>query len=123
MGFDANNDNRIIVCAYAYTGNNPKFLGTWSIDVNNSSAKLESISGSNMPIAVVGYRLSEQHEVRPISELEFDAKQAKSNEKLKEKQEKADKKLEKNARRFEYQRKMNQMDMDTLLKVGQYLSI
>ena len=119
MGFDANNDNRIIVCAYAYTGNNPKFLGTWSIDVNNSSAKLESISGSNMPIAVVGYRLSEQHEVRPISELEFDAKQAKSNEKLKEKQEKADKKLEKNAKRFEYQRTRNQMDMDTLLKVKQ----
>lgn len=117
MGFDANDDNRVIVCAYAYTGSNPKFLGTWSIDVNNLSSKLESISGSNMPIAMVGYRLSEVREVKPISELEFEAKLAKEKEKMKEKQIKADKKLEEKARKFEYQKKVNQMNMDTLIKV------
>ena len=44
MGFDANDDNRIIVCAYAYTGEVPKFLGTWSIDVNGVNSKREKSS-------------------------------------------------------------------------------
>ena len=117
MGFDANDNNRVIVCAYAYTGNAPKFLGTWSIDVNNQSSKLESISGSNMPIAVVGYRLAEEHEVKPISELEFDAKHAQELEKIKAKNEKADKKLEENTKRFEYKKTIHQMDMETMIKV------
>ena len=119
MGFDANNDNRVIVCAYAYTGNTPKFLGTWSIDVNNQSSKLESISGSGIPVSVVGMRLSEEHEVKPISELKFDAKQAQIQEKEKAKQEKAEKKLESATKRVEYKRKINQMDMETLMKVRQ----
>ena len=117
MGFDANDNNRVIVCAYAYTGNNPKFLGTWSIDINNQSSKLESIKGSNMPIAVVGYRLAEEYDVKPMSELEFEAKQAKFLEKEKEKQERADKRLENRTQKFEYKKKINQMNMDTLMKI------
>lgn len=119
MGFDANNDNRVIVCAYAYTGNAPKFLGTWSIDINNQSSKLESVSGSSIPVSVVGLRLSEEHDVTPISELEFDAKYTRKLEKEKAKQEKTDKKLDETNKRLEYKRKINQMNMDTLMKVKQ----
>ena len=117
LGFDANNDNRVIVSAYAYTGDNPKFLGTWSIDVNNTDTKLETLSGASVPIAIVGYKLSEQHEVKSISELEFDAKQVKKEVKEKIKEEKSEKKIEKQKELVEYRRKIHQMDMDTLMKI------
>ena len=119
MGFDANDDNRIIVCAYAYTGSNPKFLGTWSIDTSDTSAKLETIQGFSMPVSVVGYRLSEEHEVKPISELEFEAKMEAAETKAKAKQEKKDKKLEELTKKIEYRRKIHQMDMEMLLKIKQ----
>ena len=119
LGFDANNDNRIISSAYAYTGTTPKFLGTWSIDVNNSYAKLESISETSMPISIIGYKLSEEPEVKSISELEFDAKLEEKNIKEKAKQEKAEKKAEETIKRVEYRRKIHQMDMDTALQIKQ----
>ena len=117
LGFDANNDDRILVSAYAYTGSEPKFLGTWSIDVNNTSARLEDLTGASMPVAIVGYRLAEQHEVKSISELEFEAKQAKKAVKEKGKTVKAERKQEKQKELVEYRRKIHQMDMETMLKV------
>ena len=117
MGFDANNDNRIIVGAYAYTGAEPKFLGTWSIDVNNESAKLETLTNSYIPISVIGYKLSEDHEVLSISELEFEAKQAGAKEKEKKKQEKAERKLENAANKAEYLKKVRSMDAETIIKI------
>lgn len=117
MGFDANNDDRVILCAYAYTGENPKFLGTWSIDVNNENSKLESETGAGIPVAVVGYKLSTEHEVKPISELEFEAKQLKKEVKQEAKAKRAEQKMISNKQLIEYRRKINQMDMDTLIKV------
>ena len=117
MGFDANNDDRVIVSAYAYTGESPKFLGTWSIDVNNTESKLETLSGASVPVAIVGYKMAEEYEVKPLSELKFDAKQAKTQEKAKKNLEKKDKRLEKQKELVEYRRKVHQMDMETLMKV------
>ena len=119
MGFDVNNDNRVIVNAYAYTGSAPKFLGTWSIDTDNSSAKLETLSGASIPVSSIGFRLAEDEEVKPLSELEFDATQAAKSLKEKEKQENSDKKLDETIKRVEYQRKIHQMDMETMLKIKQ----
>ena len=116
MGFDANNDNRIIVCAYAYTGDVPKFLGTWSIDVEGQSSKLEDLSGADVPISVIGYRIVEDS-VREPSEVEFEAKQAKEIEKKSEKDLKKAEKYEKNIKKLEYERKIYQMDMETYLKI------
>ena len=84
MGFDANDDNRVIVCAYAYTGDVPKFLGTWSIDVDGINSKLEDLEGSSVPVSVIGYRLAEDS-VRDASEVEFEAKIEKEKEKKEEK--------------------------------------
>ncbi len=117
IGFDANNDNRVIVSAYAYTGEQPKFLGTWSIDTNNESAKLETLSGAGFPISIVGYRLAEEYDVKPISEIEFDAKQAKKEVKDKRKLEKAEQKIIKEKELLEYRRKIHQMDVETLMKI------
>ena len=120
MGFDANNDNRVIICAYAYTGDIPKFLGTWSIDVNNEASKLESLAGVGVPISVVGYKLSEEQEVKSISELEFDAKLAKKEIKLADKAKKKEQRMISKQQLYEYRRKVHQMDMNTLLQVREY---
>lgn len=117
MGFDANNENRIILCAYAYTGEVPKFLGTWSIDINGENAKLESLSGSSFPVSIVGYRLAQEDEVIPPSEVKFDAKRAKEQAKSKEKEAKDAEKFEKELKQIQYKRKIQQMDMETLIKV------
>jgi len=117
MGFDANDNNRIVVCAYAYTGNVPKFLGTWSIDVSGETSRLEDLNGSYIPVATVGYRLEEDREVIPPSEVKFDAKQAKYLEKTKKNKEKKEKRFEKSQKRLEYRREQERKDMETLIKV------
>ena len=119
MGFDANDENRIIVCAYAYTGEVPKFLGTWSIDVYGENSRLESLTGEYIPVSIVGYRLAEDADVMPVSEAEFEAKKAKELEKAKEKDEKETKRFENSIKKLEYQRKLEQMDMETLFKIKQ----
>ena len=102
MGFDANDDNRIILCAYAYTGDVPKFLGTWSIDVEGNNSKLEDLEGSSVPVAVIGYRLAEDS-VKDASEVEFEAKIAKDKE----------------IKKLEYQRKIHQMNMETMIEINE----
>ena len=118
MGFDANNDDRIIVCAYAYTGEVPKFLGTWSIDTNGINSKLEDLSGANIPVSIVGYKLAEDS-IKEVSEIEFEAKQAKEKEKAEQEISKKNSKFNKELKELEYERKMHQMDMDTYLKIQQ----
>ncbi len=118
MGFDANDDNRIILCAYAYTGEVPKFLGTWSIDIEGNNSKLEDLEGSDIPVSVIGYRLAEDS-VKDASEIEFEAKQAKEKEKAEEKITKETAKFDKEIKELEYERKMRQMDMETYIKIEQ----
>ena len=117
LGFDANDENRVMVCAYAYTGDIPKFLGTWSIDMDGENSKLESLTSATVPVSIVGYKLAEDADVVPMSEIEFEAKMAKEKEKINKKQEKADKKLEEDTKRLEYVRKIHEMDMATMIKI------
>ena len=118
MGFDANDDNRIILCAYAYTGDVPKFLGTWSIDTEGINSKLEDLNGSSIPVSVIGYRLAEDS-VKDMSEVEFEARMAKEREKAEEKNAKETQKFDNQIKDLEYQRKIHQMDMETWLKIQQ----
>lgn len=116
MGFDANNNNRVIVCAYAYTGEVPQFLGTWSIDVDGNNSKLESLEGSDIPVSIVGYKLVEDS-VRDPVEVELEAKQAKEKEKAAAKQLKKAEKFDKKIKKLEHERKIEQMDMETYMKI------
>lgn len=118
MGFDANDDNRIILSAYAYTGDIPRFLGTWSIDVNGENSKLEDLSGATIPVSTIGLKLAEDS-VKDISEVEFEAKQAKEKDELEKKQAKELSKLDMENKKLEYERKIKQMDMDTYYKIKQ----
>ena len=118
MGFDANNDDRVILSAYAYTGDVPKFLGTWSIDVEGNNSKLEDLSGAEVPVSVIGYRLAED-EVRDASDVEFEAKVAKEREKVEEKNLKEVENFDKKVKKLEYERKLQEMEMETYLKIEQ----
>ena len=118
MGFDANDDNRVIVCAYAYTGDVPKFLGTWSIDTEGNNAKLEDLQGSDIPVSVIGYRLAEDS-VKDVSEIEFEAKKAEEKEKAEAKKIKKIEEFNKKVKELEYERKIRQMDMETYLMIEQ----
>ena len=53
----------------------------------------------------------------PVSEVEFEARQAKELEKAKEKEAKDAENFEKQVKRLEYQRKIQQMDMETKIKI------
>ena len=116
MGFDANDDNRVILSAYAYTGEIPKFLGTWSIDVEGNNSRLEDLQGASVPVSMVGYKLAEDS-LKDMSEIEFEAKQAKEKEKREEKKAEEAEKFDKRMKKLEYQRKIRQMDMETWMKV------
>ena len=116
LGFDANNDNRIILSAYAYTGDIPKFLGTWSIDSNGNDSKLEELDDISLPISVVGYRLAEDS-VKNVSEVKFETKRAKKLTKAENKKTKKAEKFDKKIKKLEYKRQIEQMDMDTLIKI------
>ena len=116
MGFDANNDDRVILSAYAYTGEAPKFLGIWSIDVEGNNSKLEDLRETNIPVSIIGYKLV-QDSLRDASEVEFEAKQAKEKEKAEKQSQKDIEKFDKKIKKLEYQRKIHQMDMETLMKI------
>ncbi|MDD3237688.1 MAG: hypothetical protein PHV37_06265 [Candidatus Gastranaerophilales bacterium] len=57
IGWDANNPERIVVYAYAYTTSEPKFLGTWSIDWRGERSQLMSLHATDFTIANGGYCL------------------------------------------------------------------
>ena len=120
MGFDANDDNRVILSAYAFTGNNPKFLGLWSIDLKGECTQLETLDDVNIPVSIIGYKLEQENEVKNLSEIEFEAKRAKILEKAVEKQVKGDDDFEKELKKVKYKRKQYQMDVDTMIKIENY---
>ena len=116
LGFDANDDNRIIVSAYAYTGDVPKYLGTWSIDVDGNLSKLEDIDGLSVPVSTIGYRLAEDS-IKDIEEVKFEAQVAKKLERAENQKIKKAEKFDKQVKKLEYQRQLRQMDMETLIKI------
>ena len=65
---------------------------------------------------MIGYRLAEDSVKNP-DEAEFDAKQAEKLEKLEEKRDKQAENFDKKIKKVEYQRKIHQMNMDTLLQI------
>ena len=79
---------------------------------------MEDLEGSDVPVSVIGYRLAEDS-VRDATEIEFEAKQAKEEEKADKKKAKEAEKFDKEVKKLEYERKLRQMDMETYLKIKQ----
>ncbi len=57
VGWSAEDENRIVFYSYAFSKTKPYFLGTWSIDFEETSSKLISIDETSVPISVNGYGL------------------------------------------------------------------
>lgn len=54
VGWDALNPERIIVFAYAATGEKPKYLGAWSVDYHGDRAMLMSLTSTNFEVTQSG---------------------------------------------------------------------
>ena len=57
IGWDAQNPDRIIVFAYAATGESPMYLGAWSIDYQGNRSQLLSLTETNFEVSQNGYCL------------------------------------------------------------------
>lgn len=91
LGFDLNNPNNIIVLAYAYTGEKPRFLGAWSIDTKGERTMLLSLHSKSYPISINGFKL--------VKDGVVVSSKVKKDRKAKIKQSKKDAKDAKNAKK------------------------
>lgn len=91
LGFSKGNPDRILLTAYAYTGEEPVFLGVWSIDSHGEQARLISMQNGSIEVASNGYKL-EQDGVLAKSTTK---KQEKAEQKAENKKDKAEIKKEK----------------------------
>lgn len=57
LGFSKGNPNRIMLTAYAYTGDNPVFLGVWSIDCKGEQSRLISLNNGSIEVASNGFKI------------------------------------------------------------------
>jgi hypothetical protein len=58
IGFDKENPDRIIVQAFAFTGEKPVFLGTWSVDWKGNQSRVVSFKKEYVPnVSMNGYKV------------------------------------------------------------------
>ena len=109
LGFDAKDPDRILVSAYGYTGNIPKFLGTWSIDCNGERSLLVSLLEEKGKVSINGYKLVKDGVIDPAT-VYNDEKELEKTIKQKKKLEKKTKKQEEKAKKKELKQKLKEID-------------
>jgi len=58
LGFDKSDAGRVIVQGFAFTGEKPVFLGTWSIDVKGNQSRLVTFDKTKEPsVSINGYKI------------------------------------------------------------------
>lgn len=60
IGWDAQNPDRIIVFAYAATGDKPMYLGAWSIDYQGNRSMMLSLTETKFEVSQNGYCLKSE---------------------------------------------------------------
>lgn len=119
LGFDKNNPDRILVCAYAYTGDVPSFLGTWSIDTEGERAELIDLEGTNYNVSIIGYKMVYDSYVSR-EQVEWEADRQAKIEEEREKQAKKHKKAMKKAHKKLYKQKLRKLKAQYRLKIREY---
>ncbi len=109
LGFDINNPDRVVSYAYAYTGDTPVFLGTWSIDSHGEQARLISFTNKDVQVSMNGFKIV-QDGVVPPDLLKNEEKAVKKYEKSEAKRKKAEDKAEIKQMDAEYKQKIKEMD-------------
>lgn len=108
VGFSVDEPNRILLYAYGYTGDKPKFLGTWSVDSDGSQSRLESLFDGNVKVSINGFKIVVDGCVDPAivyNEAKRQEKLDKQHKKTDKKAVKRDKKLKKQA----YKKRIKEM--------------
>lgn len=111
LGFDQNEPDRVVAYAYAYTGEDPVFLGTWSIDSKGEQTRLISFTNKEVQISINGFKII-QDGVVPPDLLQVEEKQAKRFEKAEEKRKKAEDKAELKKMNDEYKATIKEMNAE-----------
>ena len=109
LGFDINEPDRVISYAYAYTGDSPVFLGSWSIDSHGEQARLISFTNKDVQVSMNGFKIV-QDGVIPPDLLKNEEKAVKKYEKSEAKRKKAEEKAELKQMDAEYKQKIKEMD-------------
>ena len=119
LGFDKTNQERILVCAYAYTGDLPAFLGTWAVDVTGEKCELVDLKGSNYQVSTVGFKLVfDSFESRDL--IEFEAKRQEKLEKKYAKKAKKELKAKRKAHKKVYKEKLKMLRRQYKFKLKEY---
>lgn len=108
LGFDANNPNRVIVAAYAFTGNPPRSLGTWSVDYNGTQVRMESLTDDKVKVSTIGLKIVQDGVVDPAS-IEAETKLAEKYEKQAKKDAKKAEKEKKKQLKKEYKEEVKEI--------------
>ena len=93
LGFDLMSPYRVVAAAYAYTGDKPVYLGTWSIDSKGTQTRLVSFSEKDVRVSMNGYKIIKDGSITPAI-LEAEERQLKAAEKALKEKEKAEKRAE-----------------------------
>lgn len=108
LGFDTRDANRILVSAYAYTGNPPRSLGTWSIDTQGQQVRMESLTDENVLVHAIGLKIVQDGVEDPAS-IEAEAELAEKYEKQSEKDKKKEEKEKQKQLKKEYQEEIKEI--------------
>lgn len=111
LGFDINEPDRVISYAYAYTGAEPVFLGSWSIDSKGVQTRLISFDNKDVQLSINGFKIV-QDGVLPPDLLQVEEKQTKRFEKAEEKRKKAEDRAEVKKMNEEYKSTIKEMNAD-----------
>ncbi len=102
LGFDLSNPDRIVVQGFAFTGEKPVFLGTWSIDWQGNQSRIISFDKNLKPeISINGYKVI-QDGIGDYSTAEQEEKVLKKESKIVKKNYKEQKKQIINLYKDEY---------------------
>ena len=119
LGFDMNEPDRVVSYAYAYTGDNPVFLGSWSIDSHGEQTRLISFSNKDVQVSINGFKII-QDGVVPADILNNEEKMTKKFEKAEEKRKKAEDKAEIKKMTEEYEATIKEMEASYKKDVKEY---
>lgn len=119
LGFDINEPDRILVNAYAYTGNSPLALGIWSIDCKGEQSRLVTLENTDVAVSMNGFKIV-QDGVVPLSLVEQEEKlQKKSDKAVAKAKKKADKEKDKELEKA-YKEKIKEIDQEYKNEVKEY---
>jgi len=108
LGFDANNQDRIIVAAYAFAGNPPRSFGTWSVDYKGGQVRMEALTDKDVSVSSIGLKIVQDGFVDPASAV-AEAKLAEKYEKQKAKDDKKAQKEKNKKLKQEYKQEVKEI--------------